>query len=68
MKCTDGDVAEHRHSESTIYEVLNPNPYDESFNQKKFVQIKVLNILYNDQVCNLVYIKDITSVYIEQER
>ena len=28
----------------------------------------MLDVLYNDQVYDLVYIKDITSVYVEQER
>ena len=34
----------------------------------KLVQIKVLDVLYDDQICNLVYMQDITNVYQEEER
>ena len=44
-----------------------PNPYAENTEQTKIVQIKVIEVLYNDQVCNLVYMHDLTQLYKETE-
>ena len=51
-----------------IYEVADPNAYAASTGQVKYVQIKLLDILYDDKVCNLVYMQDVTQVYREHER
>ena len=32
------------------------------------MQIKTLDVLYDEQVCNLVYMQDISTVYKEEER
>ena len=37
------------------FEVDNPDPYSLQDEQTKFMQIKVIDFLYNEQVCNLVY-------------
>ena len=34
----------------------------------KYVQIEILDILFNEQVCNLVYMQDVTDIYKEIER
>ena len=34
----------------------------------KYVQIEILDILFNEQVCNLVYMQDVTQIYKEIER
>ena len=68
ISITDDDKTEMMLSESTIFEVIKANPYEEIDKQKKYVQIKVLDVLFNDQVCNLVFIKDITYVYEKQEQ
>ena len=47
---------------------MDPNPYAENTNQMKIVQVKILEVLFNDQVCNLVYMQDLTQVYLNKER
>ena len=50
------------------YEVDNPNPYSLQDHGTKFLQVKILEILYNEQVCNLVYMQDFTGIFRENER
>ena len=39
----------------------DPNPYAAVISgSAKYVQIKILDILYDDQICNLVYMQDVT--------
>ena len=40
---------------SQIFSVIDPNPYVEKSGERKIVQIKILEVLYDEQVCNLVY-------------
>ena len=48
------------------YKVKNPNPYaiGESIadTEELTLQIKILDVLYNNQICSLVYMHDLTSV------
>lgn len=48
-----------------IYRVKNPNPYS-SDDTIKLVQIKVLDVIFDEDVCNLVYIRDVTKTYREK--
>lgn len=50
-----------------LFEVESANQYSEKEDKKRVVQIKILDVLYNDQVCDLIYMQDITKVYREQE-
>ena len=43
------------------FKVKIPNPYAED-TQERSLQIKILDVLYNNQICSLVYMHDITSV------
>ena len=39
----------------------DPNPYAAAISgSAKYVQIKILDILYDDQICNLVYMQDVS--------
>ena len=47
----------------------DPNPYAAAISGSvKYVQIKILDILFDDQLCNLVYMQDVSQVYKEHER
>ena len=46
-----------------MYKVKNPNPYCDDKESQKVMQIKILEILYNEEICNLIYMQDISSVY-----
>ncbi len=44
---------------------MKPNQYeisDESSPRERTVQIKVLDVVYANRFCNLVYMRDITSL------
>ena len=43
------------------YEVMLPSQTEEGKTEKKIVQIKILDILFDDQVCYLVYMQDLTK-------
>ena len=45
---------------SNIYEVRDPNPYSATSGKKKIIQVKILEVLYDEQVCNLVFMQDLT--------
>ena len=51
-----------------IYKVDNPNPYALQEEVTKFMQIEIVDILYNEQVCNLIYMQDVTEIYKDHER
>ena len=51
-----------------IYEVESPNPYSDESQKKRIFYFKILDVLFNEQVCNLVYMQDLTEVYKEKER
>ena len=62
-------VMEKKENNSTIigcFKIKNPNPYateeNTGANQEKSLQIKILDVLYNNMICSLVYMHDITSV------
>lgn len=48
--------------------VNDPNPYSE--HKEKTVSINILDVLYDEQICNLVYMQDITQINhdIEKEK
>ena len=48
-----------------IYEVENPNLYSDPSQKNKIFSIKILDVLFEEQVCNLVYMQDLTEVYKE---
>ena len=43
------------------FEVVDPNPYAEA-SEPKMVQIAILDVLFDNQVCNLVYMQDLTEI------
>jgi len=43
------------------YEVFLPSSTEENKIEKKIVQIKILDILFDDQICYLVYMQDLTK-------
>ena len=49
-----------------------PNPYatDEitGADQEKYLQVKILDVVYNNQICSLVYLHDITSVISDKQK
>ena len=47
------------------YSVDTPNKYEISEDAQKVVEIKIIDILYNNKVSQLVYMRDIT-VYVNQ--
>lgn len=46
----------------------NPNIYNDQSDQTNFVQVKLLDVLFAEEVCNLVYMQDITSLFRNRER
>ena len=53
------------------------NPYEESKDnhdvsnsqgETKIVLIKILDVLFDEKVCNLVYMQDLTKLYLENEQ
>ena len=55
---------------STKFTVTPPNRYlsndEDSLGGERIMQIKILDVLYNQNICNLVYLQDITSVVLEE--
>ena len=41
--------------------MINPNPYSEE-ESSKTVRIKILDVLFDDRVCSLVYMQDLTQI------
>ena len=58
------DSLAHRQS-TMIFEVENPSQYSEQSQKLRIFSFKILDVLFNEQVCNLVYMQDITEVYKE---
>ena len=63
-------VARHQEQSRTGKKISNkklqflvdtPNRYENSEDAKKIVEINIIDILYNNKVSNLVYMRDITS-------
>ena len=54
-------------SEQQIYEVNNADPYAESFQKAMIVKIRIFDVFYNEQVCSLVHIQDLTLFYRDVE-
>ena len=52
----------HHRSFTGIYEVLPANKYSAKEDEPKTMQIKVIDVLYNSQVCSLVYMQDLTQL------
>ena len=53
-----------------IFEVQNANMHkysQQNSAEKRTVRIKIFDVLYNDQVCNLVYMQDISQVMKEND-
>ena len=48
-----------------IYEVENPNLYSDQSQKKRIFSFQILDVLFEEQVCNLVYMQDLTEVYKE---
>ena len=48
-----------------IYEAKNPIPYSDQSQNKRIFSFKILDVLFDEKVCNLVYMQDITEVYKE---
>jgi len=53
---------------SKTFEVTEPNLYENDADKKKTVQIKILDVLFDDQICSLVYMQDLTKFKEETER
>ena len=53
-------------NQKRTFEVEQPNPY--STEERKVVQIQVLDVLYNNEVCNLIYMQDVTKLVDESMR
>ena len=55
---------------SIKFTVTPPNRYlsndEDSLGGERIMQIKILDVLYNQNICNLVYLQDITSVVLEE--
>ena len=45
-----------------MYRVTDPNPYSES-QSVKYMQIQITDVLFEDQVCNLVHMRDSTHIF-----
>ena len=45
------------------YEVRSENPYVPEDEKTKTVSVRLLDVLFDNQVCNLVYIQDVTSFF-----
>ncbi len=45
----------------TIFKVENANPYADDIQKVKTVQIRVLDMLYEDEISTLVFIYDLTK-------
>ena len=43
--------------------VDSPNRYEFSQDSKKIVQINILEIIFDNKICNLIYIHDITKFF-----
>ena len=59
--------AEGRERQSLTFEVQDPNPYavhgDSGDQQlKKTMQITIIDVLFNNEVCSLVYLQDLSHV------
>ena len=52
----------------TIFKVENANPYADDFQKVKTVQIRVLEMFYEDKVSTLVFIYDMTKFISFHER
>lgn len=50
------------------FEVQEPNSYEHEGDKKKIVQIKILDILFDDQVCSLLYMQDLTKFKEDTDR
>ena len=50
-----------RPSRQAVYQMMTNNPYAEGFQKLQTVQIRLLDLLYNDQICTLVYMHDLTG-------
>ena len=52
------------------YEVLDPNPYSQydSGDSKKIVCVKVLDVIFEDEVCSLIYMQDLTQFHKEKDK
>ncbi len=46
--------------------MLDPNPYAEDYKKQKTVQIRILDVLFADQDCTLIYMHDLTKFVAKQ--
>ena len=54
------DYAGERRSQ--YFKVKSPNAYEEAETAHKTVMITVLEVLYDNKLCALVYMRDITNI------
>ena len=69
---TDASPIDSSNNNATVgfFKVSNPNPYatlndaswSVSSNNDKMFQLKIMDVLFNNHICSLVYMHDITSV------
>ena len=45
-----------------MYSVASPNAYESTEDAQRTINVKVLNVLFNQRVCNLVYLRDLSSM------
>ena len=50
-------------SKSQAFLIDTPNRYEVSQDSKKVVQINILEIIFDNKICNLIYIHDITNFF-----
>lgn len=48
------------------FQVDTPNRYEDSNDSQKIVQVDIIDILYDNEVSNLVYMRDITN-YVKKD-
>ena len=58
-----GEKQENKHLH---FLVDTPNCYEDSNDSQKIVQVDIIDILYDNEVSNLVYMRDITN-YVKKE-
>lgn len=66
----DGDGGEQAQRKSSkMFQVTKAaNPYASQEESSRTINIKLLDVLYNDRICSLVYMQDLTSVQKNQEQ
>ena len=63
VQCQTGEKQDNTHLH---FLVDTPNRYEDSNDSQKIVQVDIIDILYDNEVSNLVYMRDITN-YVKKD-